>query len=141
MTRDEVRRLFSERQEAWTRRDANALAASHAEAGVVTSPMFARVSGRDAIQASYRALFDSFPDWTLTQGEPLVDGDRVAVPFEATATHLGEFMCLPGSGRRFDIQGVMLYTLSAGLIVDERRAYDFSGLLIKLGVLRAKPAR
>ena len=141
MTRDDVRRLFSERQEAWTRRDANALAASHAETGVVTSPMFARVSGRDAIQASYRALFDSFPDWTLTQGEPLVDGDRVAVPFEATATHLGEFMCLPGSGRRFDIQGVMLYALSDGLIVDERRAYDFSGLLIKLGVLRAKPAR
>ena len=67
----------------------------------MTSPMFTRVVGRDAIERSYRALFDAFPDWSLTQGEPLVDGDRVAVPFEATATHLGEFMGLPGSGRRF----------------------------------------
>ena len=141
MTRDEVRLLFEERRDQWNRRDPAALAASHAESGVVTSPMFTRVVGRDAIERSYRALFDAFPDWSLTQEEPLVDGDRVAVPFEATATHLGEFMCLPGSGRRFDIQGVMLYRVADGLIVEERRAYDFTGLLIKLGVLRAKPAR
>jgi predicted ester cyclase len=57
------------------------------------------------------------------------------------ATHAGDFMGLPGSGKRFDIDGVQLFEMKDGLIAYERRYYDFTGMLIELGILRAKPAR
>jgi hypothetical protein len=50
-------------------------------------------------------------------------------------------MGLPGSGRAFDIEGVRVFEMKDGLIAHERRYYDFTGLLIQLGVLRGKPAR
>ena len=71
----------------------------------------------------------------------MVDGDRVAQQFIVHATHTAEFMGLPGSGRKFDIEGVRLFEMKDGLIAYERRYYDFTGLLIQLGVLRGKPAR
>ena len=50
-------------------------------------------------------------------------------------------MGLAGTNRRFRIQGVRLYDMKAGLIQTERRLYDFTGLLIQVGVLRSKPAK
>ena len=80
-----------------------------------------------------------FPDWDFTSQEILVDGDRVAEHFSATATHEGEFMGLAGTQRQAKIEGVRLYRMRDGLIQRERRVYDFSALLIQIGVLRSKP--
>lgn len=140
MTRPEILAFFDERQKAWAARDPDGLAAGHAEHGTIESPIFGHREGRPAIRESYRALFDMFPDWDF-QGEPLlIDGDRVAQPFSAAATHTGTFMGLAGTHRRFKIQGVRLFTMADGLVQHERRTYDFTSLLIQIGVLKSKPA-
>jgi len=141
MTRDEIQALFDRRAGAWRRRDVDALAASHAEHGVVVSPMFTTITGREQIADSYRSLFRAFPDWEYGGDDLIVDGDRVAQPFTVHATHSGEFMGLPGSGRRFTVQGVLLFEVGGGMIQTERRIYDFTGLLIQLGVLKSRPAK
>ena len=140
MTRTELLAFCERRVEAWRMRDPVALAAGHQERGTVVSPIFSKVTGRDAIQRSYESLFQSFPDWAMDNEPPLIDGDRIAVPFTAKATHAGRFMGLDGTGRRCEIHGVLLMDLADGLIAHERRVYDFTGLLIQLGVLRSKPA-
>jgi steroid delta-isomerase-like uncharacterized protein len=132
--------FLRQRQAKWDRRDPAELTADHARDGLVRSPMFADVRGKDAIEASYRKLFTTFPDWTIVFDEPIVDGERAAHPFTVNATHVGDFMGFPGTGRKFKFSGALLYTLRDGLIAEERRVYDFSGLLIQLGVLRSKPA-
>jgi len=139
MTRDEVLAFLSRQRESWRRRDPEALALGHAAQGTVDSPIFARVRGRGAIRKSYESLFQSFPDWTFSDEDPVIDGNRVAVPFTAAATHTGRFMGLDGTGRRFEIQGVLLMDLRDDLIAGERRVYDFTSLLIQCGVLRGKP--
>jgi len=139
MTRDEILAFCERRVDAWRRRDPVALASDHTDRGTVLSPIFSKVVGRDVIQESYESLFQSFPDWTMDNEPPLIDGDRVAVPFTAKATHAGRFMGLEGTGRRCEIHGVLLMEMRDGLIADERRIYDFTGLLIQLGVLRSKP--
>lgn len=141
MTRDEIGALFDRRADAWRRRDVDALAASHAEHSTVVSPIFTTVSGRDQIAETYRALFRAFPDWEYLGEDLIVDGSRVAQPFTVHATHSGEFMGLAGSGRRFTIQGVLLFEVEDGLVLAERRIYDFTGLLVQLGVLRSRPAK
>jgi predicted ester cyclase len=139
MTREDARTFFSRRQEAFRRADAVALASDHAENGMVTSPMFATLQGRAAIQESYDSLFRMFSDWDFKNEEPLIDGNRVALPFSSRATHVGDFMGLPGTKRRFEITGVLLFEMNGATIVSERRLYDFTGLLIQTGVLRGKP--
>ena len=141
MTRDDVVKFFAEQQAEWNARDAAALARRHTPDGTIVSPIFRTVQGPDDILKSYRSLFTTFPDWQYIGEEPLVDGDRLAQQFVVHATHSAEFMGLPGSGRKFDIQGVRIFEMRDGLIAYERRYYDFTGLLIQLGVLRGKPAR
>jgi steroid delta-isomerase-like uncharacterized protein len=137
--RGDAATFFGTRQELWKTRDASALARCHHEDGTVISPIFRTVHGRADILTSYRSLLATFPDWQYTAQQLLVDGDRVAEQFLVKATHVGDFMGLPGSGRKFDIQGVCLFEMKDGLIAMERRVYDFTGLLIQLGILRSKP--
>ena len=141
MTRAEAVAFFEQQQREWASRDADALARHYTADGTIVSPMFRTVQGRDAIEQSYRTLFTTFPDWEYVGDPPLVDGDRIAQPFVVHATHSGEFFGLPGSGRAFDITGVRVFEIRDGLIAWERRYYDFTGLLMQLGVLRSKPAR
>jgi predicted ester cyclase len=141
MTRQEILAFFASRQARWDAHDAVALAADHAEGGTVLSPMHGTRRGRHAIASSYRALFDAFPDWRFMSEDLVIDGDRVAQTFSAEATHVGDFMGLVGTNRRFRVQGVRVYEMANGLIQSERRYYDFTSLLIQIGVLRSKPAK
>ena len=139
MTPDEIRVFFDGQQAHWRNRDAAALAEGHAADGTIVSPIFRTVTGAHAIAVSYTTLFDIFPDWDLQAEDLLIDGDRVAQPFSVNATHRGEFMGLAGTGKSFSIQGVRLFTMRGGRIAHERRYYDFTGLLIQIGILRTKP--
>lgn len=140
MTRNEMEQFFAAQQEYWRARDPQKLASAHAVHGTIISPIFRTVTGTAAILASYRTLFEIFPDWDYRGERLLIDGASVAEPFTVTATHVGEFMGLVGTGRRFELHGVRLYDMKDGHILFERRYYDFTGLLIQLGVLRSKPA-
>jgi steroid delta-isomerase-like uncharacterized protein len=139
-TRAQIGTLFEARMRAWRDRDATALAASHGDHGIIVSPIFGTVSGRAAIDQSYHDLFKRFADWALTAEPPIIDDHRVAQPFEVHATHTYEIFGLAATGRKFKIQGVLLFEVKDGRIAHERRVYDFTGLLLQLGVLKARPS-
>ncbi|HXT68915.1 MAG TPA: ester cyclase [Vicinamibacterales bacterium] len=141
MSPEDVRGFFADRVPLWKARNAQALADGHAVDGRVSSPMWRERLGRDAILESYRQLFETFPDWDFQGQDLIIDGPLVAQSFSATATLEGEFMGLPPTHRRCQIEGVRLYEMKDGLIQSERRMYDFTGLLIQLGVLKSKPTR
>lgn len=140
MTRDEISALFDRRQEAVNRRDIDVLAALHAESGVVESLMAGTVKGRAAIGDVYRAWFKAFPDVVMATDHLVIDGNRAALVINASGTDIGGFMGLPPTGRAFRLPIVYLLTLESGQIVHERRIYDFTGLLVQIGVLKAKYA-
>ena len=141
MTHHDARLFLRARGDKYAGHDPKALAADHTVDGVVHSPMFASVTGRDAIEQSYAALFRIFPDWSITFDEAIIDSSgRAAHPCDVTATHRGEFLGMAGTGRRITFRGVLLYTLVDGLIAEESRLYDFTGLLFQAGVLRARPS-
>lgn len=139
MTHQEIVEFFDLQQGYWRERDCEALARCYTPDAVIVSPIFRTVTGSTAILESFRLLFKIFPDWTYRAEDLLIDGDRVAEPFHVKATHQGEFMGLPAQGRRFEIEGVRIFELHGGRITHERRYYDFTGMLIQLGVLKGKP--
>ena len=141
MTHEELPRVFAQLQDGWTTRNPETLSRAHSEGGTIISPIFRTVTGRPAILESYRSLFAIFPDWHYHADGLLIDGTRAAQPFTVQATHVGDFMGIPGSGKKCELQGVCLFEMAGGLIAHERRIYDFTGLLIQLGILRGKPAR
>lgn len=136
----DIRALFNRRADAFARHDAAALAADYAEDAVMTSPMFLRAEGRAAIEKSFASLFRVFPDWTMTCADPCVDGARVMQACRVRATQLGDFMGIPGAGKRVEFECALVMEMGGDFIAHERRIYDFTGVLIQLGVLRGKPA-
>jgi hypothetical protein len=48
-------------------------------------------------------------------------------------------MGLPATGRKALVTGVIVQKLGDGLVQEELRLYDFTALLVQVGVLRAKP--
>lgn len=141
MTREQVVGVMQAMQRAWNAKDAVALGAAHAEDGVVHSPMFGEVRGRADIERTYRDMFRAFGDWNFEGQDLIIDGDRAAQTFIATATHTSELFGVEATHRRFKVQGVLVFELRDGKIVTERRLYDFTSLLIQLGVLKAKPGK
>ncbi len=141
MTREQIVSILNAMQRAWNARDAVALAAHHADDAVVHSPIFGEVHGRTEIERTYRDLFRAFADWTYQGQEMIIDGHRAAQVFTVNATHTSELFGVDATHRRFEIHGMLVFEFRDGKIVHERRMYDFTALLIQLGVLKAKPAR
>ena len=140
MTREEVVALFERRETAWRTKDAAALAADHAPHGVVISPTGGVLEGRADIERIYRVWFTAFADYVFGIEDLIIEGDRVALLGRVTGRHSGEFFGVPATGRRIDISCGFFYRFEDGLIAHERRILDFTGLLVQVGVLRAKPA-
>jgi steroid delta-isomerase-like uncharacterized protein len=140
MSRDQIEALVERRIRAWNARDARALTNDHAPDCVVDSPLAGGPTrGRDAIEHVYSTYFRAFTDFRLEQDAVIVDGDRVAIFATASGTDLGGFMGMPPTGRAVRVPIVFLYQVHDGLIVSDRRIYDFTSVLIQIGILKAKP--
>ena len=142
MTRQELQETAERYLKAWTRRDPATIAQYHASDGVVESPIYATLRGRKAIEDASRAFFTSFPDATLEVDAIVVDAPRIAIFTTVNATHVNEFFGMPGTNRHIEFRIARLLEMNdEGLMMLERRIYDFTGLLVQAGVLRAKPAK
>ncbi|RPH53671.1 MAG: hypothetical protein EHM89_19725 [Acidobacteria bacterium] len=138
-SREEILALFKDRREAFDTLDAVALAKQYTEDCTVESPVGGVHQGRANVEKVYRAWFDAFLDMEIETELLLIDGQHVAEVIRVEGTNIGDFMRLPASGKRFQFTGVCLFDLRGCQIARERRIYDFTGLLVQVGVLKAKP--
>ena len=138
MSHDEAVKFFAEQQEEWNARDADALARRHTPDGTVISPIFRTVQGIDEILGSYRRFLTGTTSvksrwWMAT---------AIGSPRNSSCTRpirRSSWGCWDRDGS--STSRVRMFEMKDGLIAYERRYYDFTGLLIQLGVLRGKPAR
>ena len=140
MTRKQVETLVVRREDAQSKHDVAGISALYSEDVVVESPMAGGiVHGRAAVADVNRAWIAAFPDATFTRQTLLIDRERAVWIGEAQGTDTGGFMGIAATGKPFRLPMVLVYTMKDGLIVHEQRIYDFSGMLIQIGVLKAKP--
>ena len=141
MTRAGIEALVARCQEAFDQHDAVALADEHSATCVMDSlTAGAEVKGREAVANIYKAWFQGFPDLVVAPEELLVDGAWFARRYTLTGTDTGGFLGLPATGKPFRLQMVWVCETRDGQIVHSRPVYDFSGLLIQIGALKAKLA-
>ena len=139
MERDQLERIFERRRLALEARDVTTLMKDYAEDCIVESPVAGVHTGKKTIEETMRAVFSSL-DAHIRQQSVLIDGDRAAVATVMEGKDVGEFLGLPPTGKSFRVPLVFLYELRDGKITHERRIYDFTGLLLQIGLLKAKPA-
>ncbi len=140
MKRSEVEAVLAEWIEAWKRRDPVALTAPYFEGAVYETMLAGTIHGRGAIESIYRNWFSAFPDMEFEVHSQLIDRTRAAVFWSQRGRHVGDFCGLAGTGRSFVLHGVFLMTLQDGHITSMQSLYDFTGLLLQIGVLKARPA-
>ena len=139
MSREDINALFARRAAAWAARDAHALASLHSANGAVASPTGGVLEGREEIERISRLWFSAFPDLVFDVEDLVIDGNRVVEIAHVSGTHSGEFFGVAPSGRRVAFVMACVMTVENGEIAHERRVLDFTGVLVQVGVLKAKP--
>ena len=139
MTRQAIENLLARHKAAFARRDADALAALHAPDGIFESPAYGVVTGRDAIRDVYRYWYSAFPDFLLTWDHALIDPPRASYLWTFNGTVAGPFFGDVKVGSRVNMMGAAECQLGDDFIVSIRHVFDFSGALMRAGVLKVKP--
>jgi steroid delta-isomerase-like uncharacterized protein len=139
-TREDVVHLLARWHEAWARRDMAVIAEQHTDTCLMDSHLEGPVTGRAAIRRLYEAWFAAFPDSALAPEDVLIDDERVAETAMLSGTDTGGFLGLSPTGKPFRLPVVWLFTVRHGQFDYVRPIYDFTGMLVQIGVLKAKPA-
>ena len=140
MTRDQIVDLFNRRLNATNEHDVESLAELYAPDAVVESPLGGTHQGRAAIESVAGAFFSALGDLKMTQDDLIIENDRVVQVVTVSGTDTGGFMGMSPTGKPALLPMVIVCTVKDGLIAHERRIYDFTGMLVQIGVLKAKPA-
>ena len=94
-------------------------------------------SGLDGARLFYRTLLTAFPDARLALEDFVAEGDSVAARYSVEATHRGEFMGVPATGKRIAISGITILRFVDGKCSERWNEANFLGLLQQIGGLPA----
>ncbi len=95
------------------------------------------VRGIEAWKQMAQTYYSAFPDLQETQEDAIAEGDRVAARVSWRATHQGELMGIPPTGKQVTVTGMRIFRLAGGKIVEEWGVDDALGLMQQLGVIPA----
>jgi predicted ester cyclase len=73
------------------------------------------------------------PLWTIH--DVVAERDMVVLRWSHTGTHVGEFMGVPPTGRRFVSRGIDMYRVRDGLMVEHWNVVDMYGFRQQVGAL------
>lgn len=89
--------------------------------------------GRDGLKDAIGRVSAGISDPTMTIDDIIAEGDRVAVRLTSSATHTGEFMGMPASGKRYEIGEIHIFRLRDGRVCEHWHQADFVGMMKQLG--------
>ena len=128
MTLEEITALLTGWRQAWACHDSVALAANYSDTCIVESPTYGKLTGRTSVETTYHDFFATFPDAVPEFGDSSITGHMIVQTMAINGTDTGGFLGQTPTGSRFRLFGMTLFDLGDGLIVRERRVFDFSGL-------------
>jgi steroid delta-isomerase-like uncharacterized protein len=88
----------------------------------------------------FRSLLTAFPDFHMEVEDLLASGDKTVARVRATATHQGEFMGVPPTGKRVDVELIDIMRFDdGGLVCEHWGVADMLALMQQLGVVSSGP--
>ena len=88
----------------------------------------------------FRAYRAAFPDLHMDAVDVIAGGDKTVARVVASGTHKGEFMGMPPSGRRAEVQLIDIMRFDdAGLVAEHWGVMDMLSMLQQLGAIPEGP--
>jgi len=95
---------------------------------------------KDGVLEFFRMYLAAFPDLRMEPQDVLPSGDRVAIRVRATGTHQGDFMGMPATGRKIDLQLIDITRFGDdGLAHEHWGVIDTMAMMQQLGVVPDGP--
>jgi len=91
--------------------------------------------GTEANKQAVITYLTAFPDMHVVNEDVLAEEDKVVVHWKTSATHGGELMGIPPTGKKVTFTGATIYRIADGTQVENWWAWDALGLLQQLGVV------
>ena len=126
-----VRRWF---EEVWNQQSEDAIDQMFAPGGKAygfPEPNSVLV-GPESFKSVHRIFLGAFPDLRITVREIIAEGDRVAVAWTATMTHLGEHLGFAPTMIKETLHGSSFLTVSGGQIQEGTNYMEMQGLILRL---------
>ena len=126
------KRIFSEHiEQIWNNKDASGIERFIAPTyrGFEAAEV---ISGLEGYKEHFVTLTTGFPDLRITIRD-MQEENRVVARFSVEATHTGDFVGIPPTGRRVLITGIAIARISNGQLVEEHANSDTLGLLKQIG--------
>ena len=126
-----VRQWF---EEVWNRRRISAIAEMYHSSGRAWGfpDPDSVLNGPEEFAAACRSFHEIFPDIHVTVDDILAEGDKVAVVWTATMTHLGDGLGFPATSKRVRLPGSSFLICRDGWILEGRNLMDFTKVLLQL---------
>jgi len=90
-------------------------------------------SGKRDLKEAIERVSAGISDEEMTIEDILAEGDLVAVRLTSAATHTGEFMGMPASGKRYEIGEIHIFRMREGRVAEHWHQADFMGMMKQLG--------
>lgn len=92
-------------------------------------------SDREGFKRYWLATDAVFSDRSIAIEDLIAEGDKVVIRWTLKATHTGEYMGVPATGKQWGMKGISIYRLANGKIVEDWSASDQLGLMQQLGLI------
>lgn len=86
------------------------------------------------LRKTIEAMHTAFPDSGTDILDIIEDGAKVAIHWQTTGTHQGEFMDVPATGRRITVTGASFLQFDGDKLAEEWVIWDPRELLSALGI-------
>jgi predicted ester cyclase len=90
------------------------------------------LEGPEAFKEAHRVFCAAFPDIHVEVEDIIAEGDRVAIRWKATMTHLGDQLGFPASGKKGTLTGSSFLIVNGDQIMDGWNQMDLQALFLKL---------
>ena len=95
---------------------------------------------KEGVLAFFRTLQTAFPDMSMDVQDVIASGEKSVARVVITGTHRGEFMGVPPTGRRVEVQLIDIMRFDeVGLVCEHWGVMDALSLMQQLGVVPAAP--
>lgn len=133
-----MQELFADYGDAWGSRDAEAIAAFHADDGIFHLHAAAEeVRGRDAIRDAFAGFLSQFPDLEFVEQESWIEDWGWVVRWKMSGTLAQPFDTGSGTaeaGGRMEIDALDVITVSDGRLTAKHTYVDWATALAQMGI-------
>jgi steroid delta-isomerase-like uncharacterized protein len=95
----------------------------------------AGLTGMAGVRRFYAALWEAFPDASLTLDDTITEADRVAVRYRFGGTQLGDYLGTPPTGKAVSVSSVTVVRFEGERIAEEWHAPTELSILAAIGAV------